>query len=69
MEASVLPLELRREELSIREGGKIMSKDDSQTIKQLNNGMNGEMVLGVRQVACPFLASHKIWRQILEQVI
>ena len=37
VEASVLPLELRREELSIREGGKIMSKDNSQTIKQLWN--------------------------------
>ena len=37
VEASVLPLELRREELSIREGGKITSKDNSQTIKQLWN--------------------------------
>ena len=35
--ASVLPLELRREELSIREGGKIISKDNSQTIKQMWN--------------------------------
>ena len=37
VEASVLPLELRREELSVREGGKIMSKDNSQTIKQMWN--------------------------------
>ena len=37
MEASVLPLDLRREELSISEGGKIMSKDNNQTIKQLWN--------------------------------
>ena len=37
VEASVLPLDLRREELSIKEGGKIMSKDNSQTIKQLWN--------------------------------
>ena len=37
VEASVFPLELRREELSIREGGKIMSKDNSQAIKQLWN--------------------------------
>ena len=29
VEASVLPLELQREELNIREGGKIMSKDNS----------------------------------------
>ena len=29
VKASVLPLDLRREELSIREGGKIMSKDNS----------------------------------------
>ena len=37
VEASLFPLELRREELSIREGGKIMSKDNSQEIKQLWN--------------------------------
>ena len=37
VEASVFPLELRREELSIREGGNIMSKDNSQAIKQLWN--------------------------------
>ena len=37
VEAGVLPLELRREELSIREGGKIMSKDNSQPIKELWN--------------------------------
>ena len=37
VEASVFSLELRREELSIREGGKIMSKDNSQAIKQLWN--------------------------------
>ena len=35
--ASVFPLGLRREERSIREGGKIMSKDNSQAIKQLWN--------------------------------
>ena len=35
VEAVVLPLELRREELSIREGGKIMSRDNSQPIKEL----------------------------------
>ena len=32
-EASVFPLELRQEKLSIREGGKLMSKDSSQAIK------------------------------------
>ena len=37
VEAGVLPLELRREELSIREGGKIMSNDNSQPIKELWN--------------------------------
>ena len=37
VEAGILPLELRREELSIREGGKIMSKDNSQPIKELWN--------------------------------
>ena len=37
VEAWVLPLVLRREELSIREGGKIMSKDNSQPIKDLWN--------------------------------
>ena len=37
VEASVLPLDLRMEELSIREGCKSMSKDNSQTIKQLWN--------------------------------
>ena len=38
-EASLFPLELRREELSNREGSKIMSKDNifSQAIKQLWN--------------------------------
>ena len=37
VKAGALPLELRREELSIREGGKIMSKDNSQPIKELWN--------------------------------
>ena len=37
VEAVLLPLELRREEVSIREGGKIMSKDNSQPIKELWN--------------------------------
>ena len=37
LEESILPLELRREELSIRDGGKIMSKDNSQAIKQMWN--------------------------------
>ena len=34
---AVLPLELRREKLSIREEGKLMSKDNSQPIKELWN--------------------------------
>ena len=37
VEAGVQPLELRREELSIREGGNIMSKDNSHPIKELWN--------------------------------
>ena len=37
VEAAVLPLELRREGLSIREGDKTMSKDNSQAIKLMWN--------------------------------
>ena len=37
VETLVLPLNLRREELSIRETGKIMAKDNNQVIKQMWN--------------------------------
>ena len=37
VEAAALPLELRREKLSIREEGKLMSKHNSQPIKELLN--------------------------------
>ena len=71
VEASVFPSELQREELPIREGDKIMSKDNSQAINSC--GMNGEMIIEVRKDTCPLLDwliySYKIWRQILEQVL
>ena len=53
VEASVLPLDLRREELSIREGGKIMSKDNSQTFKQLWNEWRGDF-RGKEKYVSPF---------------
>ena len=42
VETSVLPLNLRREELSIRETGKIMAKDNNQVIKQMWNDWRNE---------------------------
>ena len=53
VEASVLPLELRREELYIREGGKIMSKDNSQTIKQMWNDWRDDF-RGKKRHVSPF---------------
>ena len=65
VEAGVLPLELRREELSIREGGKIMSKDNSQPIKELWN----EWRDSYRPHLVSLICNCKIWKQTLVQIL
>ena len=65
VEASVFPLELRREHFL---SGREVKSCPKTVVRQSNScGMNGEMIIEVRKDTCPLLDwliySYKIWRQ------
>ena len=50
VEAGVLPLDLRREELAVREFGKICAKQDTQPIKKLRKHLKNGKKLRKKQL-------------------